>query len=59
MAATLRLPPDLERDLSAYCASVGAAKSRVVAIALRGYLGGTTPALPVQPPDTDPAEEPE
>ena len=51
MASTLRLPRDLDEQLAEYCASVGAAKSRVVVIALRGYLDGNTPALAVQPPD--------
>ena len=60
MASTLRLPTDLEQRLGDYCAQVGAAKSRVVVLALRSYLGddGTpTPALPVArsfEPDAEP-----
>lgn len=59
MASTLRLPSDLEERLGDYCASVGAAKSRVVVLALRSYLGEEgAPALPVARPFVEPETEP-
>jgi len=38
MAFTTRLPEDLETWLEQYCQAQGAAKSRVVELALREYL---------------------
>jgi hypothetical protein len=47
-ATTVRLPEDLHARLTAYCAGTGAVKNRVMALALREYLGyGPAPALPV------------
>jgi hypothetical protein len=58
MAATLRLPADLEEKLGAYCELVGATKSRVTVLALRTYLEGGAPALPVaREYDSEPATE--
>jgi predicted transcriptional regulator len=37
-ATTVRLPDDLDERLSRYCATTGAVKNRVVALALREYL---------------------
>jgi hypothetical protein len=54
-ALTVRLPEELDEALSDYCASRGAVKNRVVAIALRSLLG-PSPALPVQPPDDHASE---
>jgi hypothetical protein len=46
---TVRLPPDLRRQLADYCAGTGAVQNRVVVLALRSYLGDErTPALPVR-----------
>jgi predicted transcriptional regulator len=39
-ATTVRLPEDLDERLSAYCATTGAVKNRVMALALRSYLDG-------------------
>lgn len=38
MAATLRLPQDLDHKLSTYCEQIGATKNRVTCLALRAYL---------------------
>jgi hypothetical protein len=60
MASTLRLPEELDAQLGEHCAHVGAVKSRVVALALRSYLGERpTPALPLRPPDAPTASEQE
>jgi hypothetical protein len=49
-ATTIRLPDDLGDRLETYCAATGAVKNRVVALALRSYLGEEgVPALPVAP----------
>jgi hypothetical protein len=45
---TVRLPPELRRQLVAYCRDTGAVQNRVVVLALKSYLGQPTPALPVQ-----------
>jgi hypothetical protein len=47
-ATTIRLAPDLRDRLDAYCAETGAVRNRVVALALRSYLGEPTPPLPVR-----------
>ena len=47
-ATTIRLADDLRERLDAYCVETGAVRNRVVALALRSYLGEPTPALPVQ-----------
>jgi hypothetical protein len=45
---TIRLPEDLGDRLESYCATTGAVKNRVIALALRSYLGEEgVPALPV------------
>ena len=37
-APTVRLPEELDERLAAWCATTGAVKNRVVAIALRAFL---------------------
>jgi len=46
-ATTIRLPDELDEALEEHCETYGATKNRVVAIALRSYLGEPAPALPV------------
>jgi predicted DNA-binding protein len=49
-ATTVRFPDELGARLEDYCARTGAVKNRVVALALRSYLGDgedRVPALPV------------
>lgn len=38
MAATMRLPPDLEAAATAYAAQLGISRNALVAVALRDYL---------------------
>jgi hypothetical protein len=56
---TVRLPDELDEQLATYCAQTGAVKNRVVALALRAWLGdGPAPALHVQPlPEVEQAVE--
>jgi hypothetical protein len=54
VATTLRLPEDLDRRLSTYCAAVGATKNRLTVLALRAYLDDAPPprvALHLNEPD--------
>ena len=54
MAATLRLPQDLDEKLSSYCTRIGGSKNRVITIALRAYLDDAPPPwvmLDLQEPD--------
>lgn len=47
-ATTVRLPAELHAHLATYCARTGAVRNRVMALALRQYLGDSgAPALPV------------
>lgn len=49
-ATTVRLPTELGDRLAAYCEQTGAVRNRVIALALRSYLGDgddRVPALPV------------
>ena len=58
-ATTVRLPEELGERLDAYCETTGAVKNRVIALALRSYLGDEqVPALPVERRFPEP-DEPE
>jgi transposase InsO family protein len=59
-ATTVRLPDELGDRLAQYCATTGAVKNRVIAIALRSYLGdpGTPPLLVARFDETEPEATP-
>ena len=58
-ASTVRLPPDLDRELSSYCLTRGASKNRVVVLALRSWLSDAPSAPPVYPRHEARDDEPE
>ena len=41
MALTVRLPPDVEKDLAKYCANHGITKSEAVRLALDSFLNSS------------------
>jgi hypothetical protein len=59
-ATTVRLSVELGEQLDRYCMATGAVKNRVIALALRSYLGEEgVPALPGARVFDEPVELPE